>query len=124
MKKFWTFVMLCVLAVNAGAQGPVAVFSNSVRPFEVKGNGSITRFSLLADEAQIAAVQAEAAKYPEMISLSVSPSTPGEFSCVLEVTGQSEPEYVHKMFLAFGVASIQVEGQGRNMSELPSILEN
>lgn len=124
MKKLWIFVVLCVLAAGAVAQGPVAVFSSSVRPFEVSGNGSVTRFSLLADDAQIAAVQAEAAKYPEMINLSVTPSTPGMYSCVLEVTGQPEPEYVHKMFLAFGVASVQVDGQGRNLSELAAILEN
>jgi hypothetical protein len=122
MKKFWTFVVLCVLAVGAVAQGPVAVFSNSVRPFEVNGNGSVTRFSLLADDAQIAAVQAEAAKYPEMISLSVTPSTPGMFSCVLEVTGQPEPEYVHKMFLAFGIEKLQVNGEQQPLSGLVALL--
>ncbi len=122
MKKLWIFVVLCVLVAGAVAQGPVAVFSSSVRPFEVSGNGSVTRFSLLADDAQIAAVQAEAAKYPEMINLSVTPSTQGMYSCVLEVTGQPEPEYVHKMFLAFGIEKLQVNGQQEPLSALVSVL--
>ena len=122
MKKLWIFIVFCVLATSAIAQGPVAVFSHSVRPFEVNGNTTITRFSLLADDAQIAAVQAEAAKYPEMISLGVIPSTPGMYSCVLEVNGQPEPEYVHKMFIAFGVEKLQINGEQQPLSGLVAIL--
>ena len=122
MKYFLILTALMVGLSAATAQGPVASLTTGARLFESDGNQTITRFTLLGSAEQAAFMQAEAAKYPEMIRLEVAPSAAGRYDCMLHVTGQPEASYVYKLFLSFGIEKLLVDGQQAALSELAGIL--
>ena len=122
MKYFLILTALMVGLSAATAQGPVASLTTGARLFESDGNQTITRFTLLGSAEQAAFMQAEAAKYPEMIRLEVAPSAAGRYYCMLHVTGQPEASYVYKLFLSFGIEKLLVDGQQAALSELAGIL--
>lgn len=123
MKKIVLFCAFGLISMMAFTQAPVAVFSPNQRAFEVKGEQSITRFNLQATEEAMATIEADAAKYPGMVDLSFTALSAGLYSCVLTINGQPQAEYIHKMFMSFGIEEIQTSEGRKPLSDVVSVLQ-
>jgi hypothetical protein len=112
LRLLFTAATWLIVNLAASAQKPTADFSHTTNPFEVSENRSVTRFNLIAKPDQLEYILLEAAKY-NTLKLAFTPDPAGQYNCVLTVNDQPQAEYIHKLFLSFGIGGI-ITGSGHH----------
>ena len=125
MKKTLITLFFALLTVTIFAQGKqiTAKFKNEKTSFQQTTDGSVTKFDLVATEQQISNLKAQASSIPDKMQISITKNTDKTYSCVLTVTHQNHPEYVHKMFVYLGIESFIIDGKEKKLDELVNTLK-
>jgi len=119
------YFFLCALAVGLSITGMTqsAISIQTDKAFRATPTGSVTEFTLLASAEESVHVQQEADKYTGVVELSMKPLAAGSWSCVMRVTGDSDPGYIHKLLFSFGVEEVHAAGKTYPISELAGLLK-
>lgn len=122
MKKI--FLSACFLFLGISGFSQQAIITKEKGNFTQTEKSSKTIFKLSATEAELKRMKEQVSDLKDRLIFSAKPAGRGLYDCVLTVTDQAFPEYVHKMFLTMGIQSLVVDGKETPISELPAILKS
>lgn len=124
MKRIFLSLIVLSLGLAVSAQQPVVILKNGAPSFEVKNGGSVTVFDLHATADDAIRIQKEANQYTGVVELVATPSGAGIWSCIMTVSDDNSPAYVHKLLLSFGITEFKKGGKTFPIQDIAQHLTN
>lgn len=101
-----------------------AVIKKEKGVFTQTENTSKTRFQLMATPEEMKNINDQAVQYADRLELKTKAAGKNLYDCELVITNNNTPEYVHKMFMVFGIKSIVFDNKPKTLNELPGLLSS
>jgi hypothetical protein len=122
MKKL---ILASFLLLAAGIQSiaaPRIVLEDKKENYTQTETGYSLQFKLIASSSELSEIMAQVSSISDRVTMNLSEGSGNTYDCAFTVNHQNQPEYVHKMLLAIGIADLEYKGEVASLDAIIQIL--
>lgn len=122
MKKILFIATLVFSFAVQTMAAPRLVMEDKKENYTQTETGYILNVKLICTPEELTEINSQVQNLADRLSIQFAEGSNGTYDCVITVDHQNQPEYVHKMLLAIGIADIEYKGEVRSLDAVIEIL--